>query len=104
MLNKVYKYHLLLYSIYKHFGGRIFYGRQAEEAKCEENIVDTTSLRMSKLISKRLIKWATREEVEAQIKNPDYRRLYRRISEEGLRICKYLDDNPKLITKHLLKS
>ncbi len=103
-MRNLYKYHLLLYSIYKHFGKSIFYGREAEEAKYKANIVDTTNLRMSTLIRKKLIVWATREEVEAQVKKPDYRRLYRRISEEGLSICKYLDDNPKLITKHLLKS
>ena len=100
-MDRIFKYHLALYALYKEFSNKIFYGKQAEQVT--SNIIDMNFiLILSKLEQKKLIRTPGKNECLVQFKDYDGRRHYRVLTFEGLKIGKEIENNPKLITKYLL--
>lgn len=102
-MKKLFKYHVRLYRLYEVFGENIFYGREADEALRTSPYVYNSSLTLTGLDKRKLIKTPKRAEVREVIKDADFRKHYRKLSEEGLKVSRYIEENKGLLTIFLLR-
>ena len=103
-MKRLYKYHVRLYRLYEVFGEKIFYGREAEEALKTNPYVYPNSLVLTGLDRKKLIETPPRDEVRKEIDRPDFRKHYRRLSESGLEISRFIEKNKRILTMFLLRN
>jgi len=96
-------YHVRLYRLYEVFNDKIFYGRQAEEALRSGPYIHYTNLALTGLHKRKLVKTAPRAEVREQFSDADFRKHYRKLTEEGLKVAKDIEDNKGLLTMFLLR-
>lgn len=102
-MRKLYKYHVRLFRLYEVFGEKIFYGRQADEALRASPYVYHSTLTLTGLDKRKLIMTPRRTEIREVIKDADFRKHYRRLSKEGLKMARHIEQNRGLLTMFLLR-
>lgn len=107
-MNKIYKYHYILYLLYKTFGREVFTSGEAKEELRDMLMagLNPAWISFGKLRDKGLIEHNLRKnDIDLDIDKPyDHRYNYQKISEKGLKIVKEIEDDKKLITKFLMRS
>lgn len=100
---KIFKYHIRLYRLYEVFGEEIFYTKLAEEALNSSSYIYSTSMYFAGLERKKLVRLATRKEATREVDSWDYRCTYRKLTEEGLKMARFIDNNKRYLTMFMLK-
>lgn len=100
---KIFKYHIRLYRLYEVFGEKIFYTKQADEAMNSSSYIYSTTMYFAGLERKKLVRLATREEAKREVDSWNFRCTYRKLTEEGLKIARFIENNKRYLTMFMLK-
>lgn len=99
----MYKYQLAVYTLYKKFGSDVFCTYEAENALVAAKNFDLYQAVLHVAVKHKLLERVSHNEAKRVRTNWHQAMTFRRLSNKGLELARYVEAHPEMITKYLLR-